>query len=79
MEAMTNFILGGFKITADGDRSHGIKTLVPWKESYDKPSILKSRGIILPTKVCPVKVMIFSSEKVKVARSYLTLCNPMDL
>ena len=37
MEAMTNFIFLGFKITADGDCSHGIKTLIPWKESYDQP------------------------------------------
>ena len=43
METMTNFIFLGFKITADGDCSHGIKTLIPWKASYDKPSILKSR------------------------------------
>ena len=33
----TDFILGGSKITADGDCSHEIKTLTPWKESYDQP------------------------------------------
>ena len=32
-----DFILGGIKITADGDCSHEIKTLAPWKESYDQP------------------------------------------
>ena len=32
-----DFILGGSKITADGDCSHEIKTLTPWKESYDQP------------------------------------------
>ena len=35
METVTDFILGGFKITADGDFSHEIKTLAPWKKSYD--------------------------------------------
>ena len=37
MEIVRDFILGGSKITADGDCSHEIKTLTPWKESYDKP------------------------------------------
>ena len=37
MEAVTDFILGGFKITANGNCSHLIKTLASWKESYDKP------------------------------------------
>ena len=37
VETMTDFILGGSKITADGDCSHEIKTLVPWKKSYDQP------------------------------------------
>ena len=36
MGTVTNFIFLGFKITADGDCSHGIKTLAPWKKSYDK-------------------------------------------
>ena len=36
METVTGFILGGSKITADGDCSHEIKTLTPWKESYDQ-------------------------------------------
>ena len=45
----------------DGDHSHEIKkTLAPWKESFDKlDSILKSRDISLPTKVCLVKAMVF--------------------
>ena len=38
METVTDFILGSSKITSDGDCSHEIKTLVPWKKSYDKPS-----------------------------------------
>ena len=37
METVTDFILGGSKITADGDCSHEIKTLTPWKKSYDQP------------------------------------------
>ena len=36
-ETVSDFILGGSKITADGDYSHEIKTLTPWKESYDQP------------------------------------------
>ena len=36
-ETMTDFIWGGSKITADGDCSHEIKILTPWKESYDQP------------------------------------------
>ena len=35
-ETVTDFILGGFKITADDDCSHEIKTLAPWKKSYDQ-------------------------------------------
>ena len=59
-ETVTDFIFLDSKITADGDCSHEIKTLTPWKESYDQPSsILKSRDITLPTKVRLVKVMIF--------------------
>ena len=37
VEIVTDFVLGGSKITADGDCSHEIKTLTPWKESYDQP------------------------------------------
>ena len=36
-ETVTDFISLGFKITADGDYSHEIKTLAPWKKSYDQP------------------------------------------
>ena len=36
VETVSDFILRGSKITADGDCSHEIKTLTPWKESYDK-------------------------------------------
>ena len=37
VETVSDFILGGSKTTADGDCSHEIKTLAPWKESYDQP------------------------------------------
>ena len=43
MKIVTNFIFLGFKITADGDCSHGIKTLAPQKNSYDKLSVLKKQ------------------------------------
>ena len=37
VETVSDFILGGSKITADGDCSYEIKTLAPWKKSYDQP------------------------------------------
>ena len=37
VETVSDFIFGGSKITADGDCSHEIKRLTPWKESYDQP------------------------------------------
>ena len=63
VEKVSDFIFLGSKITADGDCCHKIKKmLTPWKESYDNlDSILKSRDITLPTKVCLVKAMVFSS------------------
>ena len=59
MEIVTDFILGGSKITAGGDCSHKIKTVSLWKKRYDKPSVLKSRDITLLTKVRLVKAMVF--------------------
>ena len=61
METVTNFILGGSKITADGDCSHGIKRrfLLGRKVMINLDSILKSRDISLPTKVCLVKALVF--------------------
>ena len=58
---MTDFILGGSKITADGDCSHEIKRLLLLrrKAMTNLDSVLKSRDIILPTKVCLVKAMVF--------------------
>ena len=60
-ETVADFILGGSKITADGDFSHEIKRclLLGRKVMTNLDSILKSRNITLPTKVCLVKVMVF--------------------
>ena len=62
MEAVTDFIFLGSKITADGDYSHEIKRclLLGRKAMRKLDSILKSRDITLPTKVCTVKAMVFS-------------------
>ena len=61
MEIVTDFIFLGSKITADGDCSHEIKRhlLLGRKVMTNLDSILKSRDITLPTKVCLVKAMIF--------------------
>ena len=61
METVTDFILGGSKITADGDCSHEIKRCLPLgrKVMTNIDSILKSRDITLPTKVHLVKPMVF--------------------
>ena len=61
METVTDFILGGFKIIADGDCSHEIKRrlLLGRKAMTNLDSILKSRDITLPTKVRLVKAMVF--------------------
>ena len=61
MGTVTDFILGGSKITADGDCSHEIKRrlLLGRKVMTNLDSILKSRDITLPTKVCLFKAMIF--------------------
>ena len=61
METVRDFILGGSKITADGDCSHGIKRhlLFGRKAMTNLDSILQSRDITLPKKVCLVKAMVF--------------------
>ena len=61
METLIEFIFLGFKITADGDRSHEIKRhlLLGRKAMTSLYSILKSRDITLLTKVCLVKAMVF--------------------
>ena len=62
METMRDFIFGGSKITADGDCNHEIKGCLVFRRKVmtNLYSILKSRDITLPTKVCLVKAMIFS-------------------
>ena len=61
MEKVSDFIIGGSKITAGGDCSHEIKRrlLLGRKVMTKLDSIFKSRDITLPTKVCLVKAMVF--------------------
>ena len=61
VETVSHFILGGSKITADSDYSHEIKRclLLGRKVMTNLDSVLKSRDITLPTKVCLVKAMVF--------------------
>ena len=61
VETVTDFILGGSKITADGDCSHEIKRrlLLGRRVMTNLDSILKSREVTLPTKVRLVKAMVF--------------------
>ena len=61
VETVRDFIWGGSKITADGDCSHEIKRhlLLERKVITNLDSILKSRDITLPTKVCLVNAMVF--------------------
>ena len=61
VETVSDFILGGTKITADGDCSHEIKRrlLLLRKVMTNLDSIFKSRNIILPTKILLVKAMVF--------------------
>ena len=61
VEAVTNFIFGGSKITADNDCSHEIKRhlILRRKAMTNLERILKSRDITLPTMMCIVKAMVF--------------------
>ena len=65
---VSDFILGGSKITADGDCSHEIKTLTPWKESYDQPRqhIKKQRYYFankgLSSQSCSFPVVMYGCE-----------------
>ena len=61
METVTDFILGGSKITADGDCSHEIKRclLLGRKVMTNLDSILENRDVTLPTKACLVKAVVF--------------------
>ena len=60
METVREFMFFDSQITADGDYSHEIKTLAPWKKTCDKTRrILKNRDFTLPAKVHLVKAMVF--------------------
>ena len=59
MGTVRGFLFLGFKITSDGDCSHEIKTLAPWKKNYDQPrEYIKKQRCYLPTKVRLVKMFI---------------------
>ena len=64
--AVTDFIFLGSKITADDDCSHEIRRLLLFgrKAMTNQDNILKSKDITLPTKVCGVKSMVFSSSHI---------------
>ena len=91
METVTDFILGGFKITADGDCSLEIKRclLLGRKAMNNLDSILKSRDITLPKKVPIVKSMIFpvvmyrceswTIKKAEFQRWLLSICGPGEV
>ena len=60
VETVSDFICVGSKITVDGDCSHKIKTLTPWKESYDQPrQRIKKQRHYFTEKVHLVKAMVF--------------------
>ena len=60
METVRVFVLGSSKTTADGDCSHEIKTLAPWKKSYDQPrQHIKKQRHYFGNKVRLVKAMVF--------------------
>ena len=85
VETVSDFILRGSKVTADGDCSHEIKRhlLLGRKAMTNLDSILKNRDITLPTKIHLVKAMgfpviLYGCEFSSIVQSCLTLCNPMD-
>ena len=60
METVEDFILGGSKITVDGDCSHEIKTLAPWKNSYDQPrQLIKKQRHYFANKYPSSQTMVF--------------------
>ena len=65
VEAVADFIFLGYKITAYGDSSHEIKTLYPWKQSYDKPrQYIKKQRYYFANKVCTSQSYGLSSSHV---------------
>ena len=60
VETVTDFIFGGSKITADGDCSHEIKRLTPWKKSYDQPrQHIKKQRHYFVNKASLIKAIVF--------------------
>ena len=60
VEKVAEFILGGSKIIADGDRSHEIKTLTPWKKSYDQPKqLIKKQRRFFASRGQSSQIMVF--------------------
>ena len=65
METVSDFILGGSKITADGDFSHEIKMLAPWEKSYDQPrQHIKKQKHYFADKILSIESYGFSSGHV---------------
>ena len=65
VETVSDFILGGSKITAGGDCSHEIKTLTPWKKSYDQPrQYIKNQRYCFTDKCLSSQSYVFSSSHV---------------
>ena len=65
-KTVTDFVFSGSKITVDGDSSHEIKRLAPWKKSYEKSRrCIKSKDITLPINVCYSQSYGFSSTHVQ--------------
>ena len=58
VEAVTDLIILGSKITVDGDYSHEIKTLAPWKENYDKPRKHNNKKKRAETSHCPQRFIL---------------------
>ena len=85
-EMVTDFIFLGSKITADGDCSHEIMTLTPWKKSHDQPKQhIKKQRHCFANKVHLVKDMVFPVVTYRCAAAaakslplYPTLCDPID-
>ena len=77
METVRYFIFGGSKVTANGDCSHEIKRhlLLGIKTMSNLDSILKSRDITLPTKVCLVKAIVFPVVMYGLSTEELMLLN----
>ena len=71
-ETVTDFIFGRFKITVDGDCSHEIKghLILGRKVKTNLDSILKSRDITLPTKVCLVKAIMYGCESWTIKKAW---------